>query len=194
MRYDTSIVDGSSARAENSNALSGSSSSWEDASPEKNRTASAARIGFVAPLIIHLRFAASARLAVRRDLLPCPASVLRQIDIASERCNGVLLSVRRVLRDIGHRVFRDRRDGYCLPFLSFQFDPRQGRSLPISTEPEVRTVQIELHGGRLSTREQRLELAPAIFRNEQACLRRGGDHVRPARVHGERGDPAGETG
>src|SRR5258708_24764597 len=181
MRYDTSIVDGSSARAENSNALSGSSSSWEDASPEKSRTASAtSRIGLMARLIIHLRFAASARLAVRGYLLPCPAPVVREINIASERRNGVLLSVRRVLRDIGQRVFRDRRDGYWLPFLSFQFDPRQGRSLPISTEPEVRTVQIELHGGRLSVGEQRLEPVPVIFRHEHARLPPGADPVRPA--------------
>src|SRR6266540_4490647 len=53
MRYDTSIVEASSARAENLNASFGSSSSWEDAASAKSNAASAMpEIAFIAGPVV----------------------------------------------------------------------------------------------------------------------------------------------
>src|SRR6266571_8092525 len=143
MRYDTSIVEASSARAENLNASFGSSSSWEDAASAKRNAASAM------PEIAFIAWPPSARLAVRGDLLPGFAAVVRQVDVAGKRRDGVLLPLRRVLRDISHRVLRHRGNRHGFAPAGFEVHFCQCRRASVAAEPEVCAVEVELHGGRL---------------------------------------------
>ena len=87
----------------------------------------------------------SLRSASIRDLRPGPSAILRHVNAALERGDRVFEPLRRVLRDVRHRVVRERRQRDAERNRVCKRQALEGRAAAVRAVPEVLAVQIEEH-------------------------------------------------
>ena len=124
------------------------------------------------------------RAPVFGDLPPLCSGVCRDVDIAFECRDRVAGRRRRVLRDVGDRIGRKRRQRDFRGRSHTEIDSVQVRLAIVAREPQLSTIERKVRGEDLSAACNPLEAIATVLGQEKPLRAGGGERFRVRRMHG----------